>query len=186
MIPTRDAPLRVVAVSVVADVAATSRVQREGTPADRASVRTTLVLEKALDDVVLPVRLTTGVTAAHLSGDRVMHTTADVAVTQERDGSYRLSLQVPEVGELVEIVEGSPVDVVVLLPAWTGVELVDWSTEKPATIYGTDRVAADAAPSAGDTREAVAGRVVVSWRFDRDPNLDVVWRYIDVDDAPNK
>lgn len=185
MMPSRDAPIRVVAVSVVVDVAATSRVQRSGTPADRAAVRSTLVLEEAAADVVFPVRLGTEAAAGIIS-DRVIHTATDVAVAEEPDQTYRLSLAVPDVGELVEIVEGSPVDVVVLLPAWPGVELLEWTTEKPAAIYGTDRVAEDALVAADGTREAIAGRIAVTWQFDRDPNLDVVWRYIDVDDAPYK
>ena len=185
MIPSHDAPIRVVAVSVVVDVAATSRVQRAGTPTDRAAVRSTLVLEEADADVVFPVRLGPAA-AAGISGDRVIHVTNDVGIAEQPDRTYRLSLPVPDVGELVEIVEGSPVDVVVLLPAWPGVELVEWSTEKPATIYGTDRVAPEAPWAADGAREAVAGRITVTWQFDTDPNLDVVWRYIDVDDAPYK
>ncbi len=186
MIPSEDAPLRVVALSIVADVSPTAL--RDEARLDTATVTATAVLEEPTPDLVLPVRADANrrTTVTVNRAGLVARFVSEVTVAPDDEGNYRLEVHAPDVPELIHVVDGSPVDVIVVLPS-APIVLVDWSREKPATIYGTDHVdeRADERDSL-EHREPIAGRVAVAWRFDRDPTLDVVWRYVDTGGSPNK
>lgn len=173
MTPSSDAPLRVVSMSVVADIEPTSRFEGGDASADTAHITATLELESADADLVFPVRATSGTrsSVALTGGATVVRVRSEVTVVPDDSGQYRLTLQVPDPPELIELAERAPVSVLVLLPALTGkagAELVDWTREKNPTVYGADRGAGD----------AIANRPGVAWQFDDDPSLDVVWRYV--------
>lgn len=170
MIPAAEDRLRVVGLTVVADVEPTSRFSGGDAAPDTVQIGTTFVLEAEATDLVVPFRSRPGdhAVAGLASGGRVVRVHQQVLVAPV-DGEYHLTLQVPDPPELIEVVEGSPVSVVVTLPLpLPGEEptLVSWSQEKNPVVFGHDG------------QPALAGRSAVSWQFDRDPTLDIVWRYV--------
>lgn len=172
MNPTAGEPLRAASLSVVADVEATSRFDGGDSSPDLVHVATTIVLDQARPGAVLPVRggPGRGAVAALSGGDRIVTIRRDVAVTPETDGRFRLTLEVPDPPDLIVVPDGAPVSVVVLLPAPApdvDAELVDWTTDKNATVF-----------DGADGRPRLANRVAVTWEFDRDPTLEVIWRYV--------